>query len=425
MLSFSPTNARYDAAMKDSWSRGDDRRERGRVDRGITRSRRSRSPFQRREGERDSEGRGREIREPRPISDRPHERSQDRRRRLSRSPIKDSREDVRERNRGRELLESRGSGKPKRNTHHSPSSSKRRKSRSPSPPRSHHKRSRRVPSRSPPRGEEGSRTSSRPDKKHRALSPLPHRRRSPERKSSDIRGDRRNKHRRDSGLLERRGRSTSPKRERRDSQQGSTIVYDIDSKHSRSPQQSPGRLLESRARSPPKGPDKERAQSPINGRNSPEFKRYEYSNRSRQPSPRAPRGSKPSRGSSPKRDKGGRSSRDEYRPGKPLGKAKGKSGRQGPAASGANSIEVKGDKMANRGFYGSHQGYNPNQQMQAAFPLKPQYQGGQLDLRQYSQSPQHQATPNSYHSSPQAQSPYGAGRGNWNSQQPQQYSPQP
>jgi CTD kinase subunit alpha len=81
--------------------------------------------------------------------------------------------------------------------------------------------------------------------------------------------------------------------------------------------------------------------------------------------------------------------------------------------------------MAGRGFYGGQQGYHPNNQMQAAFPLKPQYnQGPQVDPRQYSQSPQHHMTPNSYHGSPQAQSPYSAGRGNWGGQQ-QQYSPQP
>jgi CTD kinase subunit alpha len=80
--------------------------------------------------------------------------------------------------------------------------------------------------------------------------------------------------------------------------------------------------------------------------------------------------------------------------------------------------------MAGQGFYGQQQGYNPNQQMQAAFPLKTQYnQQSQVDPRQYSQSPQHQMTPHSYHGSPQAQSPYNSGRGNW-SNQPQQYSPQ-
>ncbi|KAI9744258.1 MAG: kinase subunit of RNA polymerase II carboxy-terminal domain kinase I [Claussenomyces sp. TS43310] len=81
--------------------------------------------------------------------------------------------------------------------------------------------------------------------------------------------------------------------------------------------------------------------------------------------------------------------------------------------------------MSGRGSYGPHHGYHPNQQMQAAFPLKPQYNQGppqHMESRQYSQSPQHM-TPNiSYHNSPQAQSPYSAGRGGWE-QQPQ-YSPQ-
>ena len=420
--------ARHAAAMKDSWSHGDDRRERGRVDRGIPRPRRSRSPpTRRREGDRDSRARDRNIRDPRPFleHDRSRERSQDRRSRLFRSPHRDTRNDVRERNRGRELLDARGSDKPTRSFRDSPSSGKRRKSRTPSPTRSHHKRSRRGTSRSPERGEEGFKATSTSDKKYRLLSPHPSRRRSPDRKSQDNRADHRSKHHRDSGVPEKRGRSPSPRLDRKASRQSSTAHQNINSKDSRSPQQSPARLPKPRTRSPLKRQERQRARSPTSGRRSPEFNRYELSPRSRQLSPGAPRGPKPPRGSSPQHERVGRPPRDEYRPGK-SGKPKGKSGRSGPAVSGANSIEVSGDKMANRGFYGGHQGYSPHQQMQAAFPLKPQYQGGQVDPRQYSQSPQHRMTPNSYHSSPQAQSPYGAGNGNWNSQQrQQQYSPQP
>jgi hypothetical protein len=154
--------------MKDSWSHGDDRRDRGRVDRGVTRPRRSRSPPPRRsEGDRDSKGRDQSVVKSRPISDndRPRERSPDRRRRPSRSPLRESGEEVRERNRGRELLDTRGSDKPKRSTHHTPSG-KRRKSRSPSPSRSHHKKSRRDPSRSPERLADSA-SSSRREKKRR------------------------------------------------------------------------------------------------------------------------------------------------------------------------------------------------------------------------------------------------------------------
>jgi CTD kinase subunit alpha len=92
--------------------------------------------------------------------------------------------------------------------------------------------------------------------------------------------------------------------------------------------------------------------------------------------------------------------------------------------SGANSIEIN---MSGRGNFGHQSGYhNPNQQMQAAFPLKPQFNQGprpQIDTRQYSQSPQHISPTSSYHGSPQAQSPYSAGRTSWGPQQPQ-FSPQ-
>jgi CTD kinase subunit alpha len=436
--------ARY-VAMKDSWSHGDDRRDRGRVDRGVTRPRRSRSPAPRRlESDREPKARDRSPVKSRPLSqhggDRPRERSHDRRRRHSRSPLRDFREEVRERNRGRELLDTRGSDKPKRSsTHHSPSSGKRRKSRSPSPTRSNHKKSRRGTSRSPSRLDADSISSSRPDKKRRTLSPLPPRKRSPERRSSDLRAEGKSKHRRDSGTFERRGRSPSPKHDESTSRRhGSSHRYESSSRHNRSP---PRQSQKPRQRSPyesSKDKPQKRGHSPYAGRRSPVIDRYEPSSRSRQQSPKAPNGPKLSRGHSPSRDGRGRPpQRDEYRPGssKPknvgqLSTASGansidvKGARPSATASGANSIEVKSDKMAGRGFYGGQQGYNPNNQMQAAFPLKPQYnQGQQVDPRQYSQSPQHHMTPNSYHGSPQAQSPYSAGRGNWGGQQ--QYSPQP
>jgi CTD kinase subunit alpha len=457
--------ARY-VAMKDSWSHGDDRRDRGRVDRGVTRLPRSRSPTSRRgrlESDREVKARDRSPVRSRPISqhgDRPRDRSHDRRRRPSRSPIRDSREEVRERNRGRELLDTRGSDKPKRtSTHQSPSSGKRRKSRSPSPPRSHHKKSRRGTSRSPSRLEGGSTSSARPDKRRRSLSPLPPRKRSPDRRTSEIRAEGKSKHYRDTSPFERRGRSPSPRKDRYEfDRQASAHQHEKPAKRNTTPprqsqkprERSPfERVKENqqpRERSPFdrfKGKEPRREQSQQAGRKSPDNDPYESLDRSRPSSPPAPRGPKSSRGSSPKRDRGGRGSRDEYRPGKPkprggrssFAAASGANSievksRASVAASGANSIEVKSDKMAGRGFYGGQQGYNPNQQMQAAFPLKPQYNQGppQVDPRQYSQSPQHQMTPGSYHGSHSSptQSPYSAGRGNWGGQQaPQQYSPQP
>ncbi|TVY27863.1 CTD kinase subunit alpha [Lachnellula hyalina] len=436
--------------MKDSWISGDDRRDRGRVDRGVTRQRRSRSPTVRRhESDREPKGRERSPGNTRSIAQ--HERSRDRapehRRRPSRSPRREG-EAVREKNRGRELLlDTRGSDKSKRSTTHpSPSSSKRRKSRSPSPPRNHHKNSRRAPSQSPLYPDAGS---LRPERRHRALSPPPPRRRSPERRSIDIRGEGKPKQYRESKAFDRRGRSPSPRRDRLErhdfGRHRSPSHRDNDSRRNRSPP--PAHFQKPRERSPynsnkPKDTERRREQSSHNGRQSPDIDRYEPANRSRQESPPAPRGPKAARGQSPKRDRGGRpppspSSRDEYRPGKPKPQPKGgkpaasgansievKGARTSGAASGANSIEVKSDKMAGRGFYGGQQGYNPHQQMQAAFPLKPQYnQGPQVDPRQYSQSPQHHMTPNSYQGSPQAHSPYSAGRGNWGGQQ--QYSPQP
>ncbi|KAE8441203.1 hypothetical protein EG329_005635 [Mollisiaceae sp. DMI_Dod_QoI] len=426
--------------MKDSWSHGDDRRDRGRVDRGVLRPRRSRSPTSRRpESDREPKTRDRSPLKSRPAqhTERPRDRSHERRRRHSRSPIRDSREEVRERNRGRELLDTRGSDKPKRSsTHHSPSSGKRRKSRSPSPLRSHHKKSRRETSRSPSRLDRSLSLVSRPDKKRRTLSPAPSRRRSPERRHIDSRTDGKYKSHRESGVRDSRGRSSSPKHDRQYSRRGSSRPHDDIPRHARSPLRP-----KLRERSPFEvSRDKERAQkrprSPRSRQRSPDVDRYEPSNRSRQQSPGAPRAEKGGPAHSPNRDRESRASRDEYRP----SKAKSNSGktsfstasgsntvefknnRPSATGSGANSIEVKPDKMANRGYYGGQQGYNPNQQMQAAFPLKPQYnQGPQVDPRQYSQSPQHHMTPNSYHSSPQAQSPYSAGRGGWGGPQ---YSPQ-
>ncbi|RDL36420.1 uncharacterized protein BP5553_05772 [Venustampulla echinocandica] len=457
---YSPGRARY-VAMKDSWSHGDDRRDRGRVDRGVTRPRRSRSPTSRRhESEREPNGRDRSPVKARAISNhhgRPHE--PERRRRTSQSPRRDSGEAVRERNRGRELLDTQGSDKPKRSsTHHSPSSSKRRKSRTPSPSRSHHKKSRRDISRSPSRSE---RALLRPEKRRRTLSPLPPRKRSTERKPSDIRSEGRSKHHRDSTEFDRRGRSPSPKLDRRErydrqekhrgdrherrdrhdklekegfSHRTSAPHHDSGLRGNKSPVEHSQRIRERSPLERPKEKDRKKDQSPQAGRPSLDVDRYEPPKRTRQQSPRAPRSPKVPRGHSPSRERRDKPPRDEYRPAKPHHKgdrpspsaASGANNieitatRRSSTASVSNSTEVKPEKMADRGYYGSQHGYNPHQQMQAAFPLKPQYnQGPPIDPRQYSQSPQHHMTPNSYQGSPQAHSPYSAGRGGWN----QQYSP--
>ncbi|RFU35251.1 hypothetical protein B7463_g1082, partial [Scytalidium lignicola] len=415
-------------AMKDSWSHGDDRRERGRVDRGVTRSRRSRSPPSRRhESDREDKQTDRGVGKSRATSrhiDRPRDYSPDHRRRVSRSPARDSREEVRERNRGRELLDTRGSDKHRRDTHHSSSLAKRRKSRSPSPIRSHHKR--RLDSRSPSRAEADSRSVLREDKRRRSVSPSPSRKRSPERRISEIR-EGKSRTRRESGVSDRRGRSPSPRREKYHSSRETSHRHHhhTTSKYNRSPLHSPERSTRTRRSSVDRPRDKERKRSVSisSRRRSPEIDRYEPLNRSRQSSPRRHRDRKPSRGSSLEREKSDRRYRDEYRP--DSHHSHHKTSKQS-TTSRDNSAEATSPKMDSRGYYHGQPGYNPNPQMQAAFPLKPQYsQGPPMDPRQYSQSPQHITPISSHQGSPQAHSPYSAGRGGWSGQPQHQYSPQP
>ncbi|KAF5870947.1 putative serine threonine-protein kinase bur1 protein [Botrytis fragariae] len=414
--------------MKDSWSPGDDRRDRGRVDRGVIerRSRRSRSPTSRRpDADRTPNTRDRSTDRSRPTQEiEKPDRSPDRRRLSSPRPSKDTQEDVLKRNQGRELLlETRGSEIVRGNTAHSPQQLKRRKSRSPSPSRNQQKKIRRN-SRSPVR-HNGATKGSRRDRKRRNRSTSQHRHRQPEPNRNNQREEGNPRNRRDFGKNDKRGRSPGQNRDKFEkSRPSSALDYD-DPPTNRN--KSPNKIVELEQKeggnpAPNLSENKERKReaSPYSSHRSPEADTYEHKNRGRRQSPRAPKGPKGNRRRSPKREKG-RPSRDEYRPNN---KSR---GRPTSAASGANSIEVKSDKMANRGFYGNQQGYNPNQQMQAAFPLKPQFnqvpQGPQADPRQFSQSPQHQMTPNSYHGSPQAQSPYSSGRGNWNGSQQQQFSP--
>ncbi|POS88096.1 hypothetical protein EPUL_000602 [Erysiphe pulchra] len=428
--------------MKESRSHVEDRRDRGRADRGFLSSRATRSPISHwQEGDRTSaKTRDRSPTKSKSISqraDRPRDRSYERRRRISRSPDRESREVVRERNRGRELLDTRGTDKPRKsNTYRSPSSSKRRReSRTPSPSRSHIKKSKRGQSKSP-RLEGKFGPSSRQDKRNRAVSPLTPRKRSLDHSTEIINS--KSKRYRDSSTFEKRGRSPSP-RSRQTSRRDTYHKPENSPKRVRSPENSSHKL---RDRSPidkykVKGHKREEKES-VRG-HSPTHTTSKFS---RQTSPRAPRGPKNYRGGrSPRREgRGGKKSRDDIRASEKLGSVGVDRGKfsfgtntiepkrprtpTAASASGANSIEVKSDKMAGRGYYGSQHGYNPHHQMQAAFPLKPQYNQGppQIDPRQFSQSPQHHMTP--YHGSP-VQSPYNSSRGNWGYHTPQQYSPPP
>ncbi|SZF03505.1 unnamed protein product [Blumeria hordei] len=431
--------------MKENWSHVEDRRDRGRVDRGAPRPRSSRSPTShRQEGDRIAKARDRSPLKSRPISqhhDAPRESSHERRRRRSRTPIRDSREVVRERNRGRELLDTRGSTNSRKSiTNRSPSSSKRRRlSRTPSPPQIHNKKSKRGLSKSPVRFEGRSEAVPRLDRRKRTISPALPRKRSPDR--SEDRFDSKPKRYRE---VDRRGRSPSPKI-RHNSRRETYHKREKSPKRLSSPYRASNKA---RDLSPPdkfKERGHRREETTISRGRSPDIDWCETSNLSRQYSPRAPRGPKSFRGGhSPRRGGRGGRSRDEFRY---IEKPEGISGERehyttGPSAksiegkgskppsavpaSGANSFEIE-PKMAGRGYYGSQQDYNPHYQMQAAFPLKPQYsqRPPPMDSRQYSQSPQHHLTPGSYHGSP-AQSPYHSNRGNWGGHTTQhQYSPPP
>ncbi|KAI1004200.1 CTD kinase subunit alpha [Podosphaera aphanis] len=427
--------------MKDSWSHVDDRRDRGRVDRGAARSKTPRSPITQ-DSDRVAKIRDRSPLKLRPTSklvDRSRERSHERRRRRSRSPIQDSREIVRERNRGRELLDPRSSHKPRRSTiYRSPSSNRRRKgSRSPSPSRGYEKKTRRSLSVSPQRLERRLGPTSRQERRKRSITPLSSRKRSPPGSPEHFDGTL--KRHRESSSFNRRGRSPTPKARL-------SSRRDISRRRESSPRQ---------VRSPHKPPHPTRDRSPTNtykakgykyedissvrGR-SPDIDKVDSSTFFRQSSPRAPRGPKTFRGGhSPRRGGRGGRSRDEFRSsvtqrepsfaGSGANSIAVKRSRTPVAASasGANSIEVKSDKMAGRGYYGSQQGYNPHHQMQAAFPLKPQYDQSpsQVNNRQYSQSPQHHLASGSFHGSP-VQSPYSANRPAWSGHTPQhQYTPPP
>ncbi|KAG9241109.1 hypothetical protein BJ878DRAFT_483253 [Calycina marina] len=410
--------------MKDSWSHGDDRRDRGRVvNRGLPQPRRSRSPPARRpEGDREQRGRDRGG-NPAHILDyeRPRERSRDRGRRSQERAGRPA-EELRGRNKGKELLDARrGSDRPNRSENQSPVpvSGRRRTTRSPSSPRS--KKSKRYRDRSPPRGNDRSRDRARArvDQRDRGNSP-----RGPRRLSLDLE-EYRSKHNREPEHLDDHAYTSRSKPDKSSRLSHYKDNYRSSHTHTRSPGPRQRRDLYR---------DDERSgrhSSPPNKGGRPRSPKQDHfiSNENSRPSSRHSRGFAGSRRPSPLPDRS-RQPRDDNRhprPPKP-GKSKdtnpnnievGKRRGSTPTVSGANSVELKSDKMAQRGFY--NQGYSPNHQMQAAFPLKPQYnQPPQVDPRQYSQSPQH--SHHSFQSSPQVQSPYTTGGGNWSGQQ---YSPQP
>lgn len=395
-----------DVAMKNSWSHGDDRRDR--VDRGVTRARRSPSPTGRRRDIERERGRDRDREEAKEASSRSERRarsrdqSRDRDRRRPNSPSKQ--EDIRERNKGRELLDSRGSAKSRREGHQGSSVGKRGSSRSPSRERSHRKR-RRDTSRSRERRHSTSKSVSRIEGSRHETSPS--RANWPRSRRSSIQTPENDK-----------GKSVAPDREepsgpaRRETQPSrgplSPPREPTDRRNrSASDRGSTHRERRHRHRSPhPKSSDQNsrRHRSRSRDNRSPRPDRHRSST-----SPRPSRGRWEAGTTSSSLSRRGRPSRDEYRPDQ--------------AASGANSIEVEDTKMNGRGGYGYGPGYHHPNQMQAAFPLKPQYNQGPTN--QYSQSPQHISPNSSYHGSPQ-QSLYPAGRGGggWGPPQGHQYSSQ-
>ncbi|OBT57743.1 CMGC/CDK/CRK7 protein kinase [Pseudogymnoascus sp. 24MN13] len=402
----SPHFTTRDVAMKNSWSHGDDRRDR--VDRGVTRPRRSPSPTGRRRDIERERGRDREkakeasSRSERRARSRDQNRDRDRRRPTSRA----KQEDIRERNKGRELLDSRGAGKSRREGQQGSSVGKRGSSRSPSRERGHRKR--RRESRSRERRHSTSKSVSRIESSRHETSPSrvnwPRDRRSSIQTPENDKGKSAAPDREERSRSPRRetvpsGRPLSPPRESADSRNRS--VSDRGSTH---------RERRHRHRSPhPKSSDQNprRHRSGSRDNRSPRPDRHKSSGST---SPRPSRGRWESGTTSSSLSRRGRPSRDEYRPDQ-------------QTASGPNSIDVEDTKMNGRGGYAYGPGYHHPNQMQAAFPLKPQYNQGPTN--QYSQSPQHISPNSSYHGSPQ-QSPYPpAGRGGgWGPPQGhQQYPP--
>lgn len=414
--------------MKDSWSHGDDRRDRGRVDRGVTHLRRSPSPTARRrdldrhrETDRADDTVSRFERRQRSRGhskdrDRDRGRARDHRRLNSKSPTREKQEDIRERNRGRELLDSRSSATLKRDNHHDLSVGKRHNIGSPSRDRDQRKRSKREASSSRDRYRSNSKSlSNRVENSRR--DPSQTRNRSP-------RGRRTSPHTSEGNPSrftghEKRHLSRSPKRNR-------SI-----SRGRRSPARE---RLDARENSPSdRGRDyrdrhHQRKSSPR--RDFEGYKRARSRSRSRRRhSSRSGREAAPVRSkvNSCSTDRSSRSFKESAHKNRAISRERGsraasRSDRISTSASAADK-EAHKDKTADMngpGGYGYGSGFqNPNQ-IHSAFSGKPQVNTGSVDPRHYSQSPQHLSAHSSYHGSPQ-HSPYGTGRGGYPQQQ---YSPQ-
>ncbi|KAK0378669.1 hypothetical protein CLIM01_03962 [Colletotrichum limetticola] len=385
-------------AMRDDRRSGDERRDRGRAGREVTRSRRSPSPPPRRPRESDRLPDSK-PREPPPDKSQPsgrshhrtRERSRERPRRASPSPSRRDkyREDSRDRSRGRGTGESRRESRAKHPRDRSRGAQRGDGAASPS--------SKRLRSRSLDRSateRKKPRRDNSPRRDHREAapgdagrsargSPRPSRRSpSPDRREYRSKPKERSRRRH-------RSRTRSPEREkRRDRRDRST---------SRRREQSPGRR---------------RDRSPLPHRQRSPARPPSTSTRSDR-RPASPRRSS--------RDRQRRRLSQSRASTRSLSRGSGRRGQQGDESrvtfksqpsSGANSVEVS---MSGRG---NHRGGFVSQGP-PAFAHGQQYS----DPRQFSQSPQ--PTPNSYNGSPN-QSPYGAGRGNWGSQfsPTHQYPPQ-
>ncbi len=375
-------------AMTDRWSQGDDR-DRGRIDRGVHGSRSSRSPGPRHSGfSRESKHRERSrdsVRSSQHREQRHRERSIDRRQPAPRSPTKERREEVprsvaSEKNKGRELLNTRGSSNSRGSSgRQSSPASKRRKSRTPSPPRSHYKKSRKEDSRSPARVED---IAHRPER--RRSTTRPHRRSMerglPESNTAGRvreRGDPRDnldrlggsaRDYREQGGYEGRRRSPSPQYRpsdrdeyRREDYRREDYRREPDRPRIRGRSPLPSRVF--RGRSPERATDYARSREHSPGRRSPLLDSYEP-RRSRQNSPGPSRTTEqyhkksPARisktgetvsddrsqrrqsppASKPPKDRKARAEEDKAKPFEQRGK------HSRPRTSGANSIEVSRDK---------------------------------------------------------------------------------
>lgn len=409
--------------MREAGSRDDDRssRDRGRrVQPSSGPSRTSRSPTTRHSERQRSTDRTRD-RSPAHRRHREHRRTAEDRRKRSVSPSsRDSRERARHRNRGRELLEHRSrerNGDSRKNSSYRSSRSptrKRHRSRSASPLRRGHRHARRGSSASPPRREGTTAGASHSDRKRRAASPLARSRkrsRSPDRRSLHEHSESSLARARGSEDFDQHKSSTRHRHER------------LSTRTAESRHRSPPRTSSLDERAPDQPPrhkghhhGKARQGSP-RSHWTPEPDHIDSGNAGRVPSPPSPRGHQTQSISSSRIGSQSTRPSEDSRYRRPSTRDTRDSVDR---RARSRSVEEQSEEMAYRGYHGAQHGYNQHQQMPAAFPMKPQYPQPPYDPRQYSQSPQHHMTPNSFHGSP-GHSPYSVGRGGWTNQ----HSPPP